>query len=242
VRACFHDARSTCQEQFWPHTMNLMFKMFQNLEIKLLVDSLTRWNKLLVYYLFAVKETNQHYPGFLHLHFLGAGWSWRHPLHALLLCPRVILKNLTFILIIDSDQPVIIPLICCRRSAYASLLHCSRLSVTLFGTILSQTFFIPKFSIKTNCSLSVDIRFLCNHYDSKISTIPHHSSHCSTFSYSPDVVGLPGQLSNSTLSSPFQHFHLILMLLLDIQICCQTSLHLFLQKIIYSIQKHVVLT
>jgi hypothetical protein len=36
-------------EQFWPHTMNLLSQMFQNLEVKLLVDSVTRWDKLSVH-------------------------------------------------------------------------------------------------------------------------------------------------------------------------------------------------
>jgi hypothetical protein len=41
--------------QFWPHTTNQLYQMFQNLEIKLVVDSLTRWDKLLALYPFAVK-------------------------------------------------------------------------------------------------------------------------------------------------------------------------------------------
>jgi hypothetical protein len=168
---CCHSARSTCQETILASHNEPAVSDVPKLE--LLVDSLTRWDKLLVYYPFAIKETNEHCSDFwfLHLHFLGAGWSWTLPLHALLLCLRVILKNLTFILINDSNQLVIIPLICCRRSAYASLLHCSWLSVTFLDTVFSQTFFVPKiFHQNQLYSLSVDIQFLCNHYDINNST------------------------------------------------------------------------
>lgn len=49
-------------EQFSPRMMNLLSQTFQNLEIKLLVDSLARWNRLSMHYPFAAKEANQHEP------------------------------------------------------------------------------------------------------------------------------------------------------------------------------------
>jgi hypothetical protein len=46
-------------EQLWPHTGNPNSELFQKFEIKLLLDTLTRWDKLSVCYPFAARETNQ---------------------------------------------------------------------------------------------------------------------------------------------------------------------------------------
>jgi hypothetical protein len=44
------------KEQFWPH---LLPQIFQNWEIKVLVNSVTRWDKLLMHNPFAIKEKSQ---------------------------------------------------------------------------------------------------------------------------------------------------------------------------------------
>jgi hypothetical protein len=83
------------KKQFWPH---LLSQMSQNLEIKILVNSATKWDKLLLHNPFAVKEINQHSLDFRfwHLHFFTAQYVWRFPLHALPLCLSVIQKKLNF--------------------------------------------------------------------------------------------------------------------------------------------------
>jgi hypothetical protein len=48
------------EDQFRPHMANKLSHKFQNLAIKYLFHSLTRWDKLSERYPLAVTETNQH--------------------------------------------------------------------------------------------------------------------------------------------------------------------------------------
>lgn len=89
-------AGTTCQETILASRSEPTVSDVQNLEINLLVDSLTRSEKLLVHCPFAVKETG-HIVTFLYPHFLGVEWACRFLLYAQLLCLGVILKNLTLI-------------------------------------------------------------------------------------------------------------------------------------------------
>jgi hypothetical protein len=117
--------------QFWPHTTN---PLSQKLEMKLLVDSLTRWDKPSVHYPFALKETNQHCHDFWfwHLRFLVAGWSWGFPLNTLLLCLRVILKNPIFIP--SNDLVIFLSL-----NKNFMLILCSKYLSNIFLTSYSNT-------------------------------------------------------------------------------------------------------
>jgi hypothetical protein len=46
-------------KQFWPFETNQLSYTFQNLEMNILVGSLTRWDKFSVHYPFVVKEASQ---------------------------------------------------------------------------------------------------------------------------------------------------------------------------------------
>jgi hypothetical protein len=89
--------------------------------------------------------------------------------------------------------------ICCKNSAQTSLLCCSWSLMRFMGTIFAQTFFIPKFYVRINCTVSVLI-----FSSSAVIMSVRHQSVCTrvltflTFTSSFDVIGCPGWLSDST--------------------------------------------
>jgi hypothetical protein len=102
---CCHDKGLTCWGTVLAHRIYWLSQMFQCLGIKLLIDSLNRWDKFLVHYPFVVKKKKTN----IVLTFDFQNWAfWGFPLNSLPLHLMVTLENPVSISTDSSICPFII--------------------------------------------------------------------------------------------------------------------------------------
>jgi hypothetical protein len=150
-------------EQFRPYTMNPLPQMFKILDVILLVDSLSWWNKLSKHYLFTFKETNKHclsYDCDIHtLLWQGELACYAASLQDYIENPQlsspVVTQISCFVILLDLLQRI-------NESFLPPLLLV--LSEVL-GHHICTNFLVPKFSIKINRKTSIIRHQRCYLFD-----------------------------------------------------------------------------
>jgi hypothetical protein len=165
VKASYRGAGSALGKQFWLHTTRPLSETFENFDIKLLVRSLTMWNKLKVHYPFAVEESltfafdicaflGRGEPGVVHCRLCRFGSeSYFHPQWLLCLAIRLSLRlaakvntNLTPLqlvvseVLVHSKTEIVFPIFFAKVNSTVTLLAPSSSDINL---TVRQTSIIP---------------------------------------------------------------------------------------------------